>query len=651
MIKTRFVLAVLTLLTAQLSLANVIPEREFVRRNFPGFEEVFTHIMMELDSYCDECFYGIAKKPEGYYLSATPFDEDQPTRYIKVWDRNSVDFVAFDPSEFTNGKKLGPEPPEEFKTNYQQADLYDFNLYYGYNGWVEDTRALLNQYPQKTAEDLEILARSYAYEADEVAHPGVAQNYIDFSTLLEDKGYAKVGTPHAAYFQETANKSIEYWEQLEREYPDHIGVNGVDISFLKSNEYMHFWLLAKSIKSTTLEAIYEKNLYYSESWRQFALNNLNSCDQNGILFTASSQDTYPILYEQVKFGTRSDVLVINTSLLNASWYWEMLRETSEGLNTSVKNKEFAFLSDKPIFVDREQTSVPFKQWFANLLKEDTELTYRLSPGDFFVNYLGTNIELQLKTPVLYTSDMIIIDILVNNPDRKVYTNAPYGMVSIGLYDHLAPTGRAFSLVPDKEATMEQLASLESIETLVSYTTFPYLEALGTAAEKELSTLSYLVINVSPVFKDRRDALVDKMYRQIPIKSMVQTEDFTLLDALNAFYEVTRPTVCQEIQIELQPIVEDKILNITAISSNLDDDIEAMESIFSIYAHFRVFDIPEWSVRSEDEAFEISEMEQNILLQLQEKAIALFESPVVRQRDLSRRRIYRLLRGLELLDLE
>lgn len=651
MIKKRFVLAVLTLLTAQLSLANAIPEREFVRRNFPGFEEVFTHIMLQLDSYCDECFYGIAKKPEGYYLSATPFDQNQPTRYIKVWDRNSVDFIAFDPDEFSNGKKLGPEPPEEFKTNYQQAKLYDFNLYYGYNGWVEDTRALLNQYPQKSAEDLEILARSYAYEADEAAHPGVAQNYIDLSGLFEDKGYAKANSTQTAYFEEVSNKSLEYWKQLEREYPEYIGVNGDNISFLKSNEYMHFWLLAKSIKSSTLEALYEKNLYYTESWRQFALNNLNACDQNGILFTSTSQDTYPILYEQVKFGTRTDVLVVNTSLLNAGWYWQMLRETADGLVTSVMNKEFEFLSDKPIFVDREQTAAPFKQWLANLLKEDTQTTYRLAPGDFFLNYLGTNMELKLKTPVLYTSDLIMIDLLANNPERPAFTNAPYGLVSIGLYDHLAPTGRAFALVSDKDATMEDLKALESIETLVSYTTFGYLDALGTAAEKEFSTLSYLIINVSPVFKDRRDAMVDKIYHQIPIRKMVETEDFALLDALNAFYEVTRPEVCLEIQSELQPIVEDKILNITAMSSDLSEEIETMERIFSIYAHFRVFDIPEWSARSEEEDFEITEMERNILSQLQEKAIALFESPVVRQRDLSRRKIYRLLRGLELLTLE
>ncbi len=651
MILKRFLLVTLTVLSAQLSFANAIPEREFVRQNFPGFEEVFTHIMLSLDSYCDECFYGIAKKPEGYYLSATPFEGDGPTKYVKVWDRNNAEFIIFDASEFTSDRRLGPEPPEEFKTNYQQADFYDFNLYYGYNGWIEDTRALLRQYPVKTAEDLEILARSYAYEATEAAHPGVTQNYIDLSGLFEDKGYAKVGSTQLKYFEEAANKSLEYWQELEQEYPDYIGVNGDDVNFSRSNEYMHFWMLAKSIKATTLEALYEKNLYYNEAWRQFALNNLNSCEGGGLLFTSSRQDTYPLLYEQIKFGTRSDVVVINTSLLNASWYWEMLRETTDDLNTSIKNKEFDFLSEKPIFVDRERETEPFKQWLQELLKEDSETSYRLAPRDFFLNYQGTNLDLELKTPSLYTSDVILLDLLTNNPERKGYTNAPYGVVSIGLYDHLAPTGRAFSLVSDKMATMDNIRALESVEELVRYTTVDYLTSLGTAAEKEFSTLSYLIINVSPTFMDRREAMVDKVYRQIPVKDIVITEDFALLDALNAFYEVTRPSVCEELQSELKPIVEDKILNITALNKNLNDDIETMERIFSIYAHFRVFEIPEWSVRMDSEESSLNEMERTILKQLQEKAIALFESPVVRQRDLTRRKVYRLLRGLEVLGLE
>ena len=94
MVYKRFLFLTLTVLSAQLSLANALPEREFVRRNFPAFEEVFTHIMMSLNFYCDDCYYGIAKKPDGYFLSVTPFEGDAPTKYIQVWERN---LHCFDP--------------------------------------------------------------------------------------------------------------------------------------------------------------------------------------------------------------------------------------------------------------------------------------------------------------------------------------------------------------------------------------------------------------------------------------------------------------------------------------------------------------------------------------------------------------------------
>lgn len=629
--------------------ANAIPEREFVRNNFPGFEEVFTKIMEQVETYCDECYYGIAKKPGGYYLTVTPFDDEKPTKYLITWDRNTADFVPLDLTEYASERRLGQEPPEEFKTNYQQANFYDFYLYYGYNGWVEDTRALLHKYPVKTAEDLEILARTYANEATEAAHPGITQNYLDLSGLFKDNGYAKAGNTQMAFFEEAATKSLEYWKELKREHPDYASFSGDALSLKLSSEYMHFYELANSIKSTSLASTFFKNIYYDKAWVQFARNLLESCDEKGILFTSSSKDTYPLLYAQKKLGIREDVVVVNTSLLNAPWYWEMLKETSQ-LESTIDKKKYALISEKPIFVDRSAESAPFKQWLENELKNESENSYRLVPRELFVNYQGANLDLELQTQGLLTSDIIQLDLLSNNQDRPAYTSAPYGMVSIGLYYHLAPTGRSFALVPDRIAVMEELSSVEKIEDFAFYTTTDYLQALGAAAENELSMLSYLIINVSPVFQDRKDALVKKVSSNIPIKDAVAVEDFAMLDALNAFYEVMDPMVCEEIQVQLDPIAQDFILNTSSLSNNLDQRIDALEQIFSIYAHFRVYETPEWSVNPEN-APPITELEKTVLLQLQEKASVLFESPVVRQRDVSLRKVYRILTALELLNLE
>lgn len=623
--------------------ANVIPEKEFVRRYYPRLEQVLTHVSKTIYGYCDACMYGIAKMPEGYYLTIEAL-ENNPNRelkYIQVWDRNTVDFVEFDVSEFQSEERLF-DVPEEFRALYNQAEYYDFYLYYGYKNWTNDSRELINKSIVKSAEDLEILARAAAVEAVAYIRPGMTGDAFDFSINLEDKGFGKTSNVQREGFERKSEEALKYWKKIKATYPDHEPLIIKDLDLKIGNEYMHFYLLAESIGEDRIANTFFKNAYFNQAWIQYAKNMLNACEKDGILFTAGDSDTYPLMYVQDKLGYRTDVIIINTSLLNTVWYWEMIRSNTD-IKPLIGTKEHKALLEKPVYVDQNALAAPFRQWLEKTLKSGDTLTYRLVPSDIILSYRETNISLEPKKMMLQPSDLIILDIL-DNTKQPVFTSAPFSMVNLGLYYNLATTGRAFSIVADRQEVMESIATVENIEDLAFYMSPEYLSALGDNAVGEVSILSYLVLNISPVFQERKNALIEKVYKQLPPESMVKSENFPLLDALNSFYEVLKPEASEELRNSLKPIAEDKIVNTTSLSKELSENLSDLQAIFSIYAHFRPHETPEYDI-------ELDEVDKEILQQLKTKTEQLAESPVIKERAWDRRVVFELMRAFELLSLE
>ena len=219
--------------------------------------------------------------------------------------------------------------------------------------------------------------------------------------------------------------------------------------------------------------------------RDIAKAYLDSCDPNAILFTNGDNDTFPLWYVQEVEGYRTDVRVVNLSLLNTDWYIDQQRRKAydgEAVPFSFKWHEYVqgtrdvlYYRDLGVkgrwdvkdfiqFSKRNDSQVKFKTGGGKELPLFPQKNFRINIDKEAVYANGVMdiadsadvldyIDWDWKSNVMTKRDLMVVDLIANNNwERPIYFSITVGnnpKAYFWLNDYFRLEGMAYRFVPVK----------------------------------------------------------------------------------------------------------------------------------------------------------------------------------------------------------
>jgi hypothetical protein len=231
-----------------------------------------------------------------------------------------------------------------------------------------------------------------------------------------------------------------------------------------------------------------------------AINYLNSCEKNAILFTIGDNDTFPLWYAQEIENVRPDIKIVNTSLFMTDWYIDQMKfktYQADGLPISFTHDQYVGDKLDYAFYDKKTESRwDLKDLLAFLSSDDPRTIVEMSNGQS-IHFYPTNkfripidkntiiknkvvspkdydsivpyIDFEIKDNALYKNRIMMLDVLLNNNwKRPIYftggsfTDEDY----LWMKDYLQLDGMVYKLVPikttlDKEASQLDMGQIDS----------------------------------------------------------------------------------------------------------------------------------------------------------------------------------------------
>ncbi|PTX44513.1 uncharacterized protein DUF2723 [Christiangramia gaetbulicola] len=207
---------------------------------------------------------------------------------------------------------------------------------------------------------------------------------------------------------------------------------------------------------------------------------LDSVDENGILFTIGDNDTFALWYVQQIEKYRTDVRIVNTSLLATDWYIDQMKRKafeSDALPSQLDNDFYNGKNDAIFLREVTQDTIPIGTWMNYIENEDPRTQAELQSGTFINTFpsrhvripvdkqtvlknnivdeseadeIVDHIDITIGDQILYKNRLLMLDILANNDwKRPIYfTGGSFGDEDyLWMKDYLQLEGVTYKLVP------------------------------------------------------------------------------------------------------------------------------------------------------------------------------------------------------------
>ena len=229
--------------------------------------------------------------------------------------------------------------------------------------------------------------------------------------------------------------------------------------------------------------------------RDMGYNYLAPLGKNAMIITHGDNDTFPLWYAQEVEGTRTDVRIVNTSLLGTDWYIDQMKlkmYESDPLPVTIDKSQYFFGTNdfvqiyerfnRPILAKeaidifknpkiriamsdgKDHDYLPARKLIIPVNKENVIKNGIVAEKDYGKILDSLVLEIPEGKGSLDKVELIILDILAHyNWDRPIYMAQRGGDLQIGLKDYLQYDGFVYKFVPIKSATGRENGNLDQVD--------------------------------------------------------------------------------------------------------------------------------------------------------------------------------------------